>query len=103
MATARLFLFVGAVMLAFAGSAVAMDISGVVSAVDHGKGNFVLKTETASVSIDCEKAALLKDIKVGDTVTVQYTEEGAKKLANSITRIAHKKEAAPKPYSPSSY
>jgi len=41
-----------------------------------------------NVSFDCETGTLLKGINVGDTVTVQYTEAGGKKLATNVTRMA---------------
>ncbi len=45
-----------------------------------------LKSEEMAVSFDCETGPLFKDIKVGDTVTVQHSEEGGKKLATSVTQ-----------------
>jgi Cu/Ag efflux protein CusF len=101
--TAILFLFVAAVVLAFAGPAIAMEMSGVVTAVDVEKSTITLKSEKMAVSFDCETGSLLRDIKVGDTVTVQYTEEGGKKLATGVARMAPKKEAEPAPYNPPAY
>ncbi len=97
------FLLVAAIVLAFAASAIAMEMSGVVTAVDVGKSTITLKSEKMAVSFDCETGSLLKGIKAGDTVKVQYTEEGGKKLATGVTRMAPMKEAAPAPYNPSAY
>jgi Cu/Ag efflux protein CusF len=82
-----LVLLVAAVVLVFAGTVLAMEMSGVVTAVNVEKSTMTLKSEEMNVSFDCETGSLLKDIKVGDTVTVQYSEEGGKKLATSVTRM----------------
>jgi len=86
--TATLFLLVVAVVLVFAGTALAMEMTGVVTAVNVEKSTITLKSEEMAVSFDCETGSLIKDIKVGDTVTVQYTVEDGKKLATSVTRKA---------------
>jgi len=85
---ATLVLLVAVIVLAFVGSALAMEMTGVVSAVNVEKSTITLKSEEMAVSFDCETGSLLKDVKVGDTVTVQYTEEGGKKLATSVTPMA---------------
>lgn len=97
------FLMIAAVVLAFAGAALAKEMSGVVTAVDVEKSTIAIKAESMAVSFDCETGSLLKGIKVGDTVKVQYAEEGGRKLATSVTRITPMKEAAPAPYSPPAY
>lgn len=81
-------LLVIAVTVVFAASVFAMEMSGVVTAIDVEKSTITLKTEKMDVSVDCETGSLLKGIKVGDSVTVQYREEGGKKLATRVTRIA---------------
>jgi Cu/Ag efflux protein CusF len=83
-----LVLLVAVVVLAVVGAAHAMEMSGVVTAVNVEKSTMTLKSEEMAVSFDCETGSLLKGIKVGDTVTVQYSEEGGKKLATSVTRMA---------------
>jgi len=100
---ASLFLLVAAVVLALAGAAAAKELSGVVTAVDVEKSVLTLKTGKMNVSVDCETGSLLKGIKVGDTVTVVYTEEGGRKLATSVTRKALVKDEAPAPYNPPAY
>jgi hypothetical protein len=85
--TMSLFLIVF-VLLTFVGVALAAEMSGVVTAVDVEKSTITLATEKMNVSFDCETGSLLKGIKVGDTVTLKYTEEGGKKLATSVTRMA---------------
>lgn len=85
--TMSLFLIVF-VLLTFVGVALAAEMSGVVTAVDIEKSTITLATEKMNVSFDCETGSLLKGIKVGDTVTLKYTEEGGKKLATSVTRMA---------------
>jgi len=102
---AILFPLVAAVVLAFAGPALAMEMSGVVTAVDVEKSTITLKSEKMPVSFDCETGSMVKDIKVGDTVTVQFTEEGGKKLATSVTRLAPapKSQETPAPYNPPAY
>ena len=99
----RIILLVGAVIVALAGAAAAKELSGVVTAVDVEKSVLTLKTGKLSVSVDCETGSLLKGIKVGDTVTVLYTEEGGRKLATSVTRKAPVQEEAPAPYNPPAY
>ena len=76
------------VLLTFIGVVLAAEMSGVVTAVDVEKSTITLQTEKVNVSFDCETGTLLKGIKVGDTVTLKYTEEGGKKLATSVTRMA---------------
>ena len=100
---AALCLIIAAVVVTFAGVALAMEASGVVTAVNVEKSTITLKSETMAVSFDCESGSLLKGIKAGDRVTVTYTEEGGRKLATSVTRVAPKKEEAPAPYSPPGY
>ena len=85
-------LLVGLVLIAFAGVAIAAEMSGEVTAVDAGKGSLSLKSGTLVSGYDCETGSLLKDVKVGDKVTVEYKEEGGKKV---VTKIAPMKKKAP--------
>jgi len=85
--TMSLFLIVF-VLLTFVGVALAAEMSGVVTAVDIEKSTITLESGKINVSFDCEIGSLLKGINVGDTVKLKYTEEGGKKLATSVTRMA---------------
>ncbi len=73
------------VLLTFVGVALAAEMSGEVTAVDVAKGNLTLKTGTVEAGFDCETGSLIKDVKVGDQVIVQYKEEGGKKKATKVT------------------
>ena len=84
-----LFLFV-IVLLTFVGAALAAEMSGEVIAVDSAKGSLTLKSGTVEVGYDCEVGSLIKDVKVGDQVTVQYKEEGGKKKATQVTPMKMK-------------
>jgi hypothetical protein len=83
--TKSLFLIV-VVLFTFAGIALAGEMSGEVTAVDAAKGTLTLKSGTVSAGFDCEVGSLIKDVKVGDQVTVQYKEEGGKKTVTKVTR-----------------
>jgi len=71
------------VLLVVAGVALAVEkeMSGEVTAVDVAKGTLTLKSGTVEAGFDCETGSLIKDVKVGDKITVQYKEEGGKKKA----------------------
>jgi hypothetical protein len=73
------------VLLTFAGVALAAEMSGEVTAVDAAKGALTLKSGTVEAGFDCETGSLIKDVKVGDHVTVEYKEEGGKKKATKVT------------------
>ena len=73
------------VLLTFVGIALAAEMSGDVTAVDPAKGNLTLKSGTIDAAFDCEKGSVIKDVKVGDKVTVQYTDKDGKKLATKVT------------------
>jgi len=73
------------VLLAFVGVALAAELSGEVTAVDAAKGTLTLKSGTVEAGFDCETGSLIKDVKVGDKVTVVYKEEGKKKIATKVT------------------
>ena len=73
------------VLLTFVGVALAAEMSGEVTAVDAAKGSLTLKSGSVEAGYDCEVGSLIKDVKVGDQVTVQYKEEGGKKIATKVT------------------
>jgi len=79
----RLFFLTVFVLLVVAGVALAVEkeMSGEVTAVDVAKGTLTLKSGTVEAGFDCETGSLIKDVKVGDKITVQYKEEGGKKKA----------------------
>jgi hypothetical protein len=82
--------FIVFVLLTFVGVAVAADLSGEVTAVNAAKGTLTLKSGTVEAGFDCETGSLIKDVKVGDQVTVQYKEEGGKKIATKVTPMKKK-------------
>lgn len=88
---AAVVVLVALVLTAFAGVALAAEMSGEVTAVDAAKGTLTLKSGSVAVGFDCETGSIAKDVKVGDKVTVTYTEEGGKKKA---TKISPMKKAA---------
>jgi opacity protein-like surface antigen len=92
MKAAMSFLMIALVLVTFIGVAVAKDMSGEVIAVDAIKGTLTLKSGTVDVGFDCETGSLVKDVKVGDHVTVEYKEVGGKKKATKVTQ--KKKKAA---------
>jgi Cu/Ag efflux protein CusF len=75
------------ILLSFAGAALAGEMSGEVVAVDAAKGALALKSGSVTAGFDCEKGSLIKEVKVGDKVTVQYKEEGGKKIATKVTPV----------------
>jgi len=85
-----LFLVVAAVLLTFVGVVIAAEMSGVVTAVDTQKNTLTLKSQTMEAPFDCETGSVLKDVKVGDQVTVEYKEAGGKKTATKITPMKKK-------------
>ena len=78
-------LMIAFVLLTFIGVAVAEEMSGEVIAVDLMKGTLTLKSGTVDAGFDCEEGSLVKDVKVGDQVTVEYKEVGGKKIATKVT------------------
>ncbi len=84
MRRATIVLLIGVLILAFAGPAVAAEMSGQVIAVDAAKGTLVLKSGSVEAGFDCEKGSLIKDVKVGEKVTVEYKEQGGKKIATKV-------------------
>jgi hypothetical protein len=87
---ASIFVLVGFILLALAGAAFAAEMSGEVTAVDAGKGTLSLKSGTLVSGYDCETGSLLKDVKVGDKVTVDYKEEGGKKVVTKVSPMKKK-------------
>jgi len=92
MKAATSFLVIAFVLLTFMGIAVAKEMSGEVTAVDAMKGTLTLKSGTVEAPFDCEEGSLIKDVKVGDHVTIEYKETGGKKVVTKI--IPHKKKAS---------
>lgn len=82
----RLFFLIGFVLLVAVGVALAVEkeMSGEVTAVDAAKGTLTLKSGSVEAGFDCETGSMIKDVKVGDKVTVQYKEEGGKKKATKV-------------------
>ena len=77
-------LVVAVVLLTFVGVALAGEMSGTVTAVNAEKNTITLKSQTMDVSYDCEDGTLLKGVKVGDEVTVEYKGQAGKKMATKI-------------------
>jgi len=84
--------FIAFVLLAIVGAARAEEMSGEAASVDGAKGTLILKSGAGAVVFDCETKSLCKEVKAGDKVTVQYQEEGGKKIS---TKIALMKKKAP--------
>jgi hypothetical protein len=82
---------VAVILLVVAGAAFALEMSGTVSAVDAAKGTLSIKGEKVDVGFDCETGSMVKDVKVGDKVTVTYEEKAGKKKA---TKVAPMKKAS---------
>lgn len=92
MKRATIVLLIGFVFV-FAGAALAAEMSGEVTAVDTAKGTLTLKSGTAEAGFDCETGSLIKDVKVGEHVTVEYKEEGGKKIVTKVAPMMMKKKA----------
>ncbi len=86
----RIVILIVVLLLAFAGAAFASEMSGTVTAVNADKATFSLKSQTIDAGFDCEIGSLMKGMKVGDQVTVEYKEEGGKKKATKITPMKPK-------------
>ena len=78
------------VLLAFAGTVFAAEMSGEVTAVDTAKNAFTVKSEAGTTEFVCEAASVIKEVRVSDKVTVTYKKEGGKKVAEKITQIKKK-------------
>ena len=94
MKTAVSVLIVALLVFAVAGAAFAAEMSGEVKAVDAGKGMLKLSTGSMEVPFDCETGSMIMNIKVGDKVTVEYTEKNGKKVATKVTAEKAKPKAA---------
>jgi hypothetical protein len=75
-----------------AGAALAAEMSGEVKAVDAAKGVLKLSSGSKEAAFDCETGSVIKDVKVGDKVTVEYTEKDGKKM---VTKVSAQKAKAP--------
>ena len=82
--------FIVFVLLALVGAALAAEMSGEVTAVDAAKGTLTLKSGTIAAAFDCETGSVVKDVKVGDKVTVEYKEQGGKKTATKVSPMKKK-------------
>jgi hypothetical protein len=94
MKTSVMLFFVVLILAAFTGAAFALEMSGKVTAVDPAKGTMTIQNEKIEAGFDCETGSLIKDVKVGDQVKVEYNEVGGKKKATKVTPAAAKKKAA---------
>lgn len=81
------------VLLIFVSAALAEELSGEIAAVDYAKGTLILKSTTGAVGFYGETNALVKEVKVGDKVTVQYNEEGGKKITTKVSLMKKKASA----------
>ena len=93
MKRATIVLLIGFIIVVFAGLALAAEMSGEVTAVDAAKGTLTLKSGTVEAAFDCETGSLIKDVKAGDKVTVEYKEAGGKKIVTKIAPMMMKKKA----------
>ncbi len=91
MKVARSVVLVAVVLFTFVGAALASEMSGVVTSVNAEKNTITLKSQTMESSYDCEVGSLLKDVKVGDAVTVEYKETAGKKKVTKISPMEKKK------------
>ncbi len=85
MKAAASFFVISFVLLTFIGTAVAKEMSGKVIAVDAEKGTLTLKSGKVEAPFDCETGSLIKDVKVGDQVTVKYKMQDGTKIATKVT------------------
>lgn len=86
-------LVIAVVLLAFVGAALAGEMSGAVTAVNAEKNTITLMSQTMDVNYNCAEGSLLKGVKVGDQVTVEYKEEAGNKMVTKITSMKKKKSA----------
>jgi Cu/Ag efflux protein CusF len=71
------------------------QVTGEVTAVDAAANSVTVKGKKAEMTISADEK-MLKDIKVGDKVTVKYTEKDGKNVAKSVKKAAAKAAPAPK-------
>lgn len=82
--------------LAAAGAVYAAEMSGTVTAMDTAKNTITVKGDKMEAGFDCETGTLMKGVKVGDMVTVEYTEAGKMKKATKISPMQHSMPAKKK-------
>jgi len=87
---ARIVILIAVVLIVFVGSAFASEMSGTVTAVNVEKATLTLKNQTIEAGFDCETGSIIKGVKVGDQVMVEYNEEGGKKKATKVTPMKPK-------------
>jgi len=87
---ARIVVLIAAVLIVFVGAAFANEMSGTVTAVNVEKATLTLKSQTIEAGFDCETGSLIRGVKVGDQVTVEYNEDGGKKTATKVTPMKPK-------------
>ncbi|HUK81415.1 MAG TPA: hypothetical protein VLZ12_02170 [Verrucomicrobiae bacterium] len=83
----------------FTGEITKVDAAAKSVSVKNSKGeekSFTL-TDKAKLSTKDKETAELSDLKVGDKVTVHYTEENGKDMANKIGPPAERKKKEPTP------
>jgi lipopolysaccharide export system protein LptA len=78
---------VAVILMVVAGAAFALEMSGTVSAVNIEKGTLTVKGEKVDVPFDCETGSMIKGVKVGDKVTVEYKEVNGMKRATKVTPV----------------
>ncbi len=92
MKRATIVLLIGFIVVVFAGLALAAEMSGEVTAVDAAMGTLTLKSGTEMADFTCDPVSLIKDVKVGDKVTVQYKEDGGKKIVTNVATMSPMKK-----------
>ena len=75
------------VLLTFVGAARAAEMFGEVVAVDSTKDTLTLKNGAVTAVFDGEAGSVIKELKTGDKVTVQYKEVGGKKVATKVAPL----------------
>jgi len=74
-------------LLSMATAVFALEMTGKVTTLDRTKNTITVKGEKLDAGFDCETGTLIKDIKLGDQVVVQYDEAAGKKKATKITPV----------------
>lgn len=85
MKLAKSVLVIAFIMVIGVGVALAVEMSGEVKAVSVEKGTLTLTSGDVAVGFDCEQGSLIKDVKVGDKVTVEYTVKDGKKMVTKVS------------------
>lgn len=80
--------FVLSVLAVFmlAGVSYGASISGVVESIDKEKGMFSVKDQKIEVGFDCN-GSMIKEIRQGDSVKVEYSVDGARAKAVSVVKL----------------